>query len=143
MASLYKRASPAQRRVMKIVEGAVRNAAHSHPNVMVPETFARSVAKRAAGTLTASWPEVLAARSASSDRVLSQTLTAAPAGVRSNDGHLKRGPLTVRYRRSPLIDLWSEISKKMHGIKRSGQIERYEALVEVLRLIAAKHKERG
>lgn len=45
---------------MRIVAGAVINAAHGHPEVQIGPQFARSVAKRAAGTLTAQWPDVLA-----------------------------------------------------------------------------------
>ena len=53
MTSLYKRASVRQARILKIVEGACRNAAHAHGEAVLPKNFARSVAKRAAGTLTA------------------------------------------------------------------------------------------
>lgn len=53
MATLYKRASPQQRQILRVIEGAVRNAAHHHPEIAIPDSFARSVAKRAAGTLTA------------------------------------------------------------------------------------------
>lgn len=61
MTTLYRRATPQQRRVLRIVEGAVRNAAHAH-GLTLPPRFARSVAKRAAGTLTAQWPDALAPR---------------------------------------------------------------------------------
>lgn len=72
MASLYKRANPAQQMMLRIVAGAVKNAADAH-GVALPKSFARSVAKRLAGTLTAQWPEVLAAN-APSDQVGSQLL---------------------------------------------------------------------
>jgi len=46
----------------RIVLGAVRDALNGHPEWKVPEDFARSVAKRAAGTLMAhNAPEALAA----------------------------------------------------------------------------------
>ena len=60
MISLYKRANARQVRVLRIVEGAVRNASHAHPGKSIDPRMARSIAKRAAGTLTAAWPEVLA-----------------------------------------------------------------------------------
>lgn len=52
MASLYKRATKEQRRMLDIVAGAVRQAAHHH-GVELPANFDRSVAKRAVGTLSA------------------------------------------------------------------------------------------
>jgi hypothetical protein len=54
-----------QRRMLRIIEGAVINAHHAHPesNTKI-EYFARSVAKRAVGTLSAQ-VEVLAEGSVS------------------------------------------------------------------------------
>jgi hypothetical protein len=59
MATLYKRASPAQQLMLRIVAGAVRNAADAH-EVKLPRNFARSVAKRAVGTLSAQMLNTLA-----------------------------------------------------------------------------------
>ena len=54
MASLYKRANAQQRRILRIVEGAVKNAADHHPEfTCFSPQLARSIAKRAAGTLSA------------------------------------------------------------------------------------------
>ena len=36
MSTFVKRATPRQRRVYRIVEGAVRNAAHAHPEYRIP-----------------------------------------------------------------------------------------------------------
>jgi hypothetical protein len=61
MSSLYKRATPLQRRMLRIVAGAVINAHHAHAiHDISIERFARSVAKRAVGTLSAQMLEVLA-----------------------------------------------------------------------------------
>lgn len=60
MATLYKRANPLQKRLLRIVEGAVKNTFDAHPEVEDKSRFARSVAKRAVGTLTAQFGEVLA-----------------------------------------------------------------------------------
>ena len=60
MASLYKRANPMQARMIRIVEGAVKNAFDAHPEVEDKNKFARSVAKRAVGTLTSQLGDVLA-----------------------------------------------------------------------------------
>ena len=57
MSSLYVRANPMQARVLRIVDGAIRNAAHHHPEIIVSPQHRRSIAKRAAGTLTAAWPD--------------------------------------------------------------------------------------
>lgn len=59
MATLYKRASPLQRRVLRIIEGAVKNTADAH-SIDLSDKFARSVAKRATGTLFANLADVLA-----------------------------------------------------------------------------------
>lgn len=56
MASLYTRKTFRQRRALRIVAGAVMNAAHAHPQYGIDEKIARSIAKRAVGTLTAEWP---------------------------------------------------------------------------------------
>jgi hypothetical protein len=73
MVSLYKRATPSQVRILWAVEGAVLNTADCHSElgaILKPNPgLARSIAKRAAGTLTAQWPDVLAVRSAPSDKV--------------------------------------------------------------------------
>lgn len=80
MSSLYKRATPIQKKMLRIVEGAVRNALDAHPSILLTgdmsvEIFARSVAKRAIGTLS-SQMEVLAG---------SNLLPATGGGVKSVD----------------------------------------------------------
>lgn len=61
MATLEKRASLRQLRVMRIIAGAVRNTIHYHSDwPLNHQSLPRSIAKRATGTLTAQWPEVLA-----------------------------------------------------------------------------------
>lgn len=47
MTSLYRRATPRQAMVLRIISGAVQNAAHAHPGQLPDRKFARSVAKRA------------------------------------------------------------------------------------------------
>src|SRR5258708_36230971 len=60
---------------MRAVEGAVLNVADAHGRPR-DRYIARSIAKRAAGTLTASWPEVLAARALlPSDKARASVLT--------------------------------------------------------------------
>src|SRR5260370_35193289 len=100
MAPLYKRASPAQRRILRVVEGAVLNAADAHGRPR-DRYIARSIAKRAAGTLTASWPEVLAARSLlPSDKARGSVLTCPacdrPAPLCKRSVLLQRLPLRAK-----------------------------------------------
>lgn len=53
MATLYKRADKIQARMLRIVEGAVHNALHAHSHKEISnERLARSVAKRAVGTIS-------------------------------------------------------------------------------------------
>lgn len=56
MATLYKRANPLQKKLLKMVEGAVKNTYHAHPtgvlDIIDMDKFARSVAKRAVGTIS-------------------------------------------------------------------------------------------
>ena len=56
MSTLAKRANPAQVRLMRIVAGAVKNVADCHPDWRFRPEFARSIAKRAVGTISAAWP---------------------------------------------------------------------------------------
>lgn len=66
MSTLYKRATPLQKRMLRIIEGAVMNAHHAHAKRDISmERFARSVAKRAVGTLSAQMLDVLAEGSVS------------------------------------------------------------------------------
>lgn len=146
MASLYKRATPPQARVLRIIEGAVKNVADAHGEEYNPR-MARSIAKRAAGTLTAIWPEVLAAREALSDSGGALCCQGAIAGSGRHVGisaglgasehtmACRRGRPTLA--RRPRNRLWSLLARKMHEVRASGDEARIEAYIEVLRIIAA------
>jgi hypothetical protein len=54
--SLYKRATPIQAWVIRVVEGSIRDAQAAHPHLKVSENHRRSIAKRAAGTISARLP---------------------------------------------------------------------------------------
>src|SRR6185437_4082726 len=61
MSTLWKRASPREAKVLRIISGAVLNTNDAHPGkYKVDANFARGVAKRAVGTLSSQWPGVLA-----------------------------------------------------------------------------------
>jgi hypothetical protein len=139
MSSLYTRASPAQRRILRAVEGAIKNAADAHPDIQLSPQHRRSIAKRAAGTLSSQWPEVLAASRGSSESGVALTR----ARVRCQTSHLAEAPGRERPQRRrpfPLRRLIAEVSRPIRDLKVAGQIERAEALVDVLRII---HRLRG
>ena len=129
------RVSKAHVWVYRAVEGAVYNTAVGHPSWRLTKDMARSIAKRATGTLTASWPDVLAARSKPSD----------PADDPEQCGHWpprRRGRVgrkgghpaaTVppNYRK-----LWKHLSIQVGKAKRAKQTERAEALIEILKFIS-------
>lgn len=116
MATLWSRATPSQYRMLRAIAGAIRNAAHAH-HVPMPKNFARSVAKRATGTLTAQWPDVLAATSkrrqnGSRDIYLSRD----PRGSEPGEGYSKGGRPGLA-RRSPIRDLWKRFAADMLACK--------------------------
>lgn len=153
MATLYKRATPAQYKLLRVVEGAVLNTFDAHGLPREP-VMARSIAKRAAGTLSACWPEVLAAASLPSERSglqlvqpsarsaqVSLPIDAAHLAKRRSVGPLSDSAATRRgasklSRRSPLTRLWRQLSVQMRDIHRSGNVERYKAYQDVLKAIA-------
>jgi len=56
MPTLSKRATPLQAQILRVVEGSIRDAVNSHPTWSFDPRFTKSIAKRAAGTLSALWP---------------------------------------------------------------------------------------
>ena len=140
MTSLYKRATPSQARILRIIEGAVKNAADAHPTIEVPPRFARSVAKRAAGTLSAQWPEVLAVNLSLSKTANGET-SSSPSLVGRSQLVMatgRRAPQTAR--RSPLSTIIKQLSNMAGAARKAGQTERLEALIDALRIIAAPYK---
>ena len=140
MATLWKRATPSQYRMLRAIAGAVRNAAHSK-GVQLPHNFERGVAKRAVGTLTAQWPDVLAAKchrrqDGSRDVFLTR-------GPRSSDlaKELSKGGRLRLARRSPLLITWKYFADQMWKIRREGTPEQYAAYVRVLKLLDQAQKE--
>lgn len=124
-------------RIYRAVEGAVRNTADGHPNWPLTEEMARSIAKRATGTLTAAWPDVLAAHRLPSDAGGPGNVAQWPPRRFAR----KRSVGERRYgfsRRSPLRQLWNEVSSMVGPAKRAGQTERAEALIDVLRAISRR-----
>lgn len=148
MSSLYKRATPRQAIVLKMIEGAVRNAAHAHPGRSIDDQrIARSIAKRAAGTLTAQWPSVLAAprvRSEGGDGYLiprpatsgrQRVCTPPGKAVVSFGSHDRGGASACEDWRTPVRALHRAVGNECGNALRAGLSERHAALIDVLRMI--------
>jgi len=138
---------PSQRRIFKAIVGAHKNACDGHRDKWTyDETYARSVAKRATGTLTSQW-SVLAAPSPSDQAAggappLRPHVAASPWGVRRAGGRRCQTAWREPRRRSPLKFLQNRIGCLAGEARRAGNTERELALVEVLRLIGAERSAR-
>lgn len=135
--SLYNRATPSQSRILRAVEGAIKNTCHAHPDLNISARDARSISKRAAGTLTAGWPDVLALR----DSVASDSGALIPdetARLQLSDPHKAtvRGASKVSMRPA-LRHLRAKLRYEMKRIKRDEHPEYARAIIDVLKMIAA------
>lgn len=140
MATLWNRATPSQYRMLRAIAGAVRNTAHAH-QVEVPKSFARSVAKRATGTLTAQWPDVLAATAKRRQEGSRARLTTRePRGSELLESTSKGDRLRL-LRRSPIRKIWKLYADQMWKIKREGTAEQYAAHIRVLKLLDEAQRE--
>lgn len=132
--------SKAHVRIFRAVEGAVRNTAHGHPRWHLTKTMATSIAKRATGTLTAEWPDVLAARlEKPSDSVNGDGTPAPHWPPRRYATMTARKGGDISRRHPPLHLLWKKLSIKIGEAKReaeyTGNTERVEGLIEAIRLL--------
>ncbi len=134
MTSLYNRATPSQARILRIVEGAVKNTTDAHPDIKISPRHRRSIAKRAAGTLTACWPDVLAAGLQSSESG-AVSLTSKPRRQSSERAKAIEREVPQHSKRFPLRRLIAEIARPIRDLKLSGQTERADAMIDVLRTI--------
>lgn len=135
MATFLARATPAQAKLFRMIEGACVNAAHAHPQWEIDRRFAPSIAKRAAGTIVAGWPDVLAASAVS--MAGADTLLTEPAACGCQGTNTHKWGASHCQRRAPLPLLFQQIGKLAQTANRSGQTERHQALVDALRLIGA------
>ena len=138
MTTLYKRATPSQRRLLRIVEGAVKNAADVHPQQRITDRFARSIAKRAAGTISAQWPELLAARMPS-DRAMFQPSKNGPAN--GSPSKPTQGERLSGQSRSPFNLLYTRLGKMAGWARKAGHDGRAAAFADALRVIASVEAE--
>lgn len=138
MITLANRATLRQQKVMRIINGACRDAANAHPEWKFEPHWARSISKRATGTLTASWPEVLAMPQALSERAHHPARPddrSGGHGVTGNSPWLGRASRSLK--RSPALSYIQRSIGALAGeMKRSGDQAGATALVEALRLVA-------
>lgn len=151
MSSLYKRASARQQKILRIVEGAVKNTADHHPEFEFSPRLARSIAKRAAGTLTAAWPDVLAAPvRAPPDKPCQDryAIQAGPSGsqfvtvLKNEQGNKvslpapRGGVTTLHGPTPPLRKTIRDLSLKVAVFKGQGRLLEAEGMIEALRIIS-------
>lgn len=137
MSSLYKRATPSQARILRAVEGAVKNTTDAHPELRIGPQHRRSIAKRAAGTLSAQWLEVLAAREINPSD--SDGLIPGMMGHRRSSETQKavgRGAANG-IRRTSLRHLRAKISYDMKRVRQEETPDYTRAMIDVLKMIAA------
>lgn len=148
MTSLYRRATERERRVLRIVEGACRNAGHHHPELNITPRGARSIAKRVTGTLVPELGTVLALpHRGSSQRDAGHTNTGvrgagtvcdpASGDVTSHASPLGGAPSPGLGRPPSLSYLHRVIGHMAGDAKRSGDTARLGTLRDVLRVVAA------
>lgn len=154
MVTLAKRATPSQHKLLKIIEGAVLNTADAH-QLPRDNKLARSIAKRATGTISSQWKELLA---------VSAVVAATLPSVKGVDNIVhcraceRRAQLVKRrvrrqyqnddgtggssrfVRRSPLLLLWKELQQTMWYLKRNDPVK-YETHRDIFRMIDRLHKE--
>ena len=162
MVTLAKRATPSQARLLRIVEGSVLNTFDAK-GVPRDTWLARSIAKRAAGTLTAQMPEVLSAntrltegrrhtvgqcraceRRAHRNRLEARREYAKLVGgiaATSDLGRSARRGSSQLLRRLPLLVLWDRLKREMWTVSRSGDSAKIEAYKHLLRMIDKLHRE--
>ena len=161
MTTFAARASPSQARILRIVEGAVLNTADAH-RIPRDKRLARSIAKRAAGTLTSQWTSASAADARPSESGIGKEGLCRACECRKHVGrkHARReraalinGAEAVRGstaasagppysgRRAPLLELWARLAGEMRRVRRSGDAGEIAAYIRLLRLIDELHRD--
>ncbi len=144
MSTLWKRASGAQEWMLVIVAGAVINAAHSHPGKMPDKQFARSVAKRAVGTISAHMPELLAANRESGEPSGSRRLS---NGRRRHRRLSTKGVETGRsesVKAAPFTALCRKLGNQKWKLRTAGDTEGLTCLNQAIAALAPMaRRERG
>jgi hypothetical protein len=128
--------------VYNVVAGAVRNVLHGHPDWVVPKSFARSVAKRAAGTLAGMSPGVaLAAARRSGQRVRVRKFA---SGLPLADCGSAKGAAHVSMMDARLLKLCqAAIERRIAAAKKAGDHARYIALCAAARALKQELEREG
>lgn len=145
MSTLSKRSTPRQDMVLRMIEGACRNTAHAHPGWILDDKLARSIAKRAAGTLTSQWGLVLAAPQARSEGQAVKGAHGLPAGDSQTVSVSGRRAANTLYSRSgvasrvtwrdPLLLLHRALGYSIRDALRDNNPARADALRDVARCV--------
>ena len=155
MSSLYKRANKTQIRILRAVEGAVKNVKDAHPDWPIEPHMARSIAKRAAGTISSQAGLLAGCKPSQSDsdgvssvcRPIAEPahlLKPVPGGAQTSkplqgplDGPvaLKKGERLSWLRRSPLDVLRADLFINLTYCRATDQLERANVIVDVLKMI--------
>lgn len=134
MATLWKRATPSQFMMLRMVKGAVL-CTQDHHGMVRDERLASSIAKRAVGYLTSQRTAVLTADSSPRQKGLRESVQTRRPRASDVDGEGSKGDRHSSSRRSPLRDTWKLISASMISVKKSGDIAEFEARVRLLKLL--------
>jgi hypothetical protein len=136
MSSLWLRASPWELRALRIVAGAVLNARDMHPGHPVDRKFARGVAKRAIGTLSSQWGDVLAASNRRPSVAERETRQDALRREAQCYQPRERGQAMLATRLPPVRLAIKAIAAEIGAARKSGQsTEKIEGMIECLRII--------
>ena len=107
--------------MFRIVEGSVRNVLDGHPEWTVPKNFARSVAKRAAGTMSSLPAVALLAPAKGSDERLGLSRDQRSGGSAA----LSRSQ----------SDYITMLEDRADEAKRSGKMDRYSRLMNAVQTL--------
>lgn len=152
MSTLWKRANPVQLRMLVIIAGAVIDVRNHHPGRMPGRSFARSVAKRAVGTLWAQAHTLAGAEMRPSDRDRPHTGKADRRGAEISElrtgaqGTLPRSTARLRRRlrrravfhdRPAIVrEFIRRLSKEIKPAKMAGRGEYAAGMIRALKLLA-------
>ena len=142
MTTLWKRASGPQQKMLRMITGAVLNTANAHPGKLPDEKFARGVAKRAVGTISAQWAELLAG-DGGYDTLSSERRNISV--IRRSRRHTLGGDAErVRVNDGPFTKECQRLGRKISPLRAAGDLEAAECLRAAIQALAPlARRERG
>ena len=136
MSTLWKRASGPQFRMLRIVSGAVLDAANAHPHKVPDKSFARSVAKRAVGTISSQWAELLAAETKVDPLSGKRPVSLSPGRNHRSPATSDGGGRPQFVKADPFAKLCHRLGKMITPLRLSGDTEAVDAIREAIKAIA-------